>query len=197
MAVYFIQRGEAGPIKIGHTTTDVRKRRDNLQNANAEWLYIRGLMDGDRAVERALHARFKASRLFGEWFSPVPDLVELAAQHFTSDLCVEPRIRSSEHAAPTHIEHFVCDQDLALRVIDAFGGCAKAAQAISTDRCRVSISTVHGWGRNNGIPYWRFTYVLDGAAKAHVVLPRDFVTGTRYLSDLCWPETVTWHREAA
>lgn len=72
--IYFIQVGEAGPIKIGFiegvTMAQVEQRLAFLQTGNAEQLILRGTMPGDLYEERQLHERFADGRLRGEWFHP-------------------------------------------------------------------------------------------------------------------------------
>jgi hypothetical protein len=73
--VYFIGRGEDGPIKIG-IAHDPEKRRIDLQVAVPEELYILAAFRGDIAVERMLHAIFEPDHIRGEWFRRSPALVE-------------------------------------------------------------------------------------------------------------------------
>jgi len=54
LPVYFIQAGDAGPIKIGHTN-DVRKRLSMIQTSAPDHLRLLAVMDGGEAEERALH----------------------------------------------------------------------------------------------------------------------------------------------
>lgn len=77
--VYFIQSGHDGPVKIGISSRP-GKRFEDLQVANPNELRLLGLMFGGRTMEMALHKRFATARLRGEWFSPVPDLMQLIAE---------------------------------------------------------------------------------------------------------------------
>lgn len=72
--VYFIQAGEGGPIKIG-TTTNLPLRIKKLQQAQAEKLVMLALRKGGVITERKYHAKFKAFRKRGEWFSPAPEIL--------------------------------------------------------------------------------------------------------------------------
>lgn len=80
MAVYFVQpeNDSAGPIKIGFSV-DIRKRLQQLNVSNIARLRVLAEMPGTVSDEAALHRRFDAHRLHGEWFSPVPELLELIA----------------------------------------------------------------------------------------------------------------------
>lgn len=77
MSVYFIQRGEAGPIKIGHSGNP-KARLAALKTASDQPLRMIGVMDGGKEAERELHLRFADARLEGEWFSPTEEIVALA-----------------------------------------------------------------------------------------------------------------------
>lgn len=74
--VYFMQeRGNASaPIKIG-ISRDVERRRGELQRAEGVILQVLATMEGTVKDEGALHARFAACRLHGEWFSPAPEIL--------------------------------------------------------------------------------------------------------------------------
>lgn len=83
--VYFIQRGESGPIKIG-TAMNVDKRLTQLQCGNAEHLrvlFAGKTSDGLREVD--LHKKFHRLRMKGEWFKPERELLEFVECLATSD----------------------------------------------------------------------------------------------------------------
>ncbi len=73
--VYFIQAGDSGPIKIG-ISEDIQFRLRELQVASPESLRLLASVEGDRETEKGLHARFSAYWRSGEWFDPVPELLE-------------------------------------------------------------------------------------------------------------------------
>lgn len=75
--VYFIQRGEAGPIKIGQSKNP-KARLASLQTASDQPLRFVAIATGDKQSERELHAKFASARLTGEWFSPTEELIEHA-----------------------------------------------------------------------------------------------------------------------
>jgi hypothetical protein len=77
--IYFIQSEHGGPIKIGRAD-DLAKRLVNLQTSRPDKLVVLATAPGTVQQERDLHARFAAAREKGEWFSPVPDLVQLVAR---------------------------------------------------------------------------------------------------------------------
>lgn len=79
MAVYFVQAGEGGPIKIGFSVR-VDLRLSKIRADNHEPVSLLGVMDGDQEAEVALHARFQRRR--GEWFEfePTADLLDFIAK---------------------------------------------------------------------------------------------------------------------
>jgi hypothetical protein len=95
--VYFVQAGDAGPIKIG-TTDDLRTRVAALQTAHYEELRLLGTTPGGPAIERAWHGRFGDDRLRGEWFRPSVALV-LAIQDAVGVTVGRPNVSEAEHSA--------------------------------------------------------------------------------------------------
>lgn len=77
--VYFIRLGAAGAIKIGKAN-DLKARLASLQTAASDKLHVLGFIPGDLAEEAALHRRFAASRLHGEWFRPSRNLLEYISE---------------------------------------------------------------------------------------------------------------------
>lgn len=78
MAVYFIQAGSDGPVKIGFAA-DVRRRFVKMRTDSPEPLAIIGVEpEGDRAREQELHRLYDADRLQGEWFAPSQNLLRHA-----------------------------------------------------------------------------------------------------------------------
>jgi hypothetical protein len=75
-SVYFMQEGFDGAIKIGWTTNDPERRRDNLQIGNSHQLRLLAIIpDVPQEVEFELHRRFGAAMKRSEWFFPVPELL--------------------------------------------------------------------------------------------------------------------------
>lgn len=80
--VYFIQAGDAGPIKIGFSSK-VDIRIDALQKANAEKLNLLATISGTLIMEAELHQRFAEHRIRGEWFRPAAELLAAIQMTFT------------------------------------------------------------------------------------------------------------------
>ncbi len=83
--VYFVQAGESGPIKIGLSSwRSLWNRIVNLRNSNPEKLHLRRVVQGDRALEYALHGYFDHLRLRtdGEWFRCDEELAALIVGAF-------------------------------------------------------------------------------------------------------------------
>jgi uncharacterized protein YozE (UPF0346 family) len=73
-SVYFVQRGEAGPIKIGFST-DVDARIKELQTGSDERLILLGRVFAGRRVEHAIQQQFKHLWIQGEWYKNDPELL--------------------------------------------------------------------------------------------------------------------------
>lgn len=76
MAVYFIQAGESGPIKIGSSSSPT-DRLKTLQVASPERLRMLLVVDGGAHVEQALHHHFGSTRMSSEWFRPTNGLLAM------------------------------------------------------------------------------------------------------------------------
>lgn len=75
MAIYFVQEGDGGAIKIGFTGGDPWARMASLQTGNSKKLAMLAVAPGGQQEERALHQRFADLRLEGEWFAPDQRLI--------------------------------------------------------------------------------------------------------------------------
>ena len=65
--VYFFQKGRRQVIKIGYSG-DHEERRQNLQAATPDRLRLIATIPGNKAVEAALHRRFREYKVTGEWY---------------------------------------------------------------------------------------------------------------------------------
>ncbi len=78
-SVYFAQAdGKAGLIKIGFSSRPKHRVRQLLTGSAQVVLLC--AVPGSKDDERALHKRFASARVHGEWFNPVPELLELITQ---------------------------------------------------------------------------------------------------------------------
>jgi len=94
MAVYFVQAGEGGPIKIGFAG-DVRRRIAKMQSDCPSLLRVIGVVpDGTEHHEGLFHQRFGASRERGEWFRPSEEILAFASG--LSPLGWQPTMRSGK-----------------------------------------------------------------------------------------------------
>jgi hypothetical protein len=78
LAVYFIQAGVGGPIKIGHAANPFDRLRA-LQTAHYEQLTMLGAFSGGRIEELEIHRRLAGSRIRNEWFTPSEDVMCMIA----------------------------------------------------------------------------------------------------------------------
>lgn len=73
--VYFIQKGEGGPIKIGKSSTP-KVRLQNLQVGSEAPLKILCLFEGSETLEQDLHRKFSHLAMSGEWFIPGQEIYD-------------------------------------------------------------------------------------------------------------------------
>lgn len=81
--VYFVQAESGGPVKIG-VSRKPAKRLAALQTASYDPLRILGILLSGRDgwSEAAMHERFKADRLHGEWFCVSEELNDFVVARF-------------------------------------------------------------------------------------------------------------------
>lgn len=76
--IYFAQESGMGAIKIG-VARSVGVRIENLKVGMPHEVTLLATMDGDREAETEMHCKFAHARIRGEWFRPVPELLEYIA----------------------------------------------------------------------------------------------------------------------
>jgi hypothetical protein len=75
---YFARDERTGLIKIGSTyRMRLMQRMRELETETGSAITLLALKAGDHKIERAYHARFKDSRVHGEWFSPSAELADV------------------------------------------------------------------------------------------------------------------------
>ena len=73
--IYFIQAKGNGPIKIGFTADDPRKRMVKIQS-DCPWpVDLIGAIEGTLSQEKQIHDLLSYFRTQGEWFAPHPKVV--------------------------------------------------------------------------------------------------------------------------
>lgn len=115
--VYYLQHGEAGPIKIGFTAASVYTRIRQLQASAPDELKCLGVEVGDKELEARRHSQFSTIRHRGEWFRPEPALTsflgrkfpgfsqeDLDRDHWRVELV--DRVRSVRGRSQSSIDHF-------------------------------------------------------------------------------------------
>lgn len=76
--MYFVQ-AESGPIKIGFTTKRMPGRLQELQCGSHETLRVLAAVESTPDEEKRTHDMFVHLRIRGEWFRPLPELLEFIA----------------------------------------------------------------------------------------------------------------------
>lgn len=77
--IYFVRRGQDGPIKIGFAL-DPRVRIRALQTASPEPLLVLGLVPGGSSREAEIHRQLREYRINREWFAPAREVFALLSQ---------------------------------------------------------------------------------------------------------------------
>lgn len=129
MAIYFVQAGDNGPVKIGFAK-DPHTRFNKIQSDNAERLTMVALFDGHVADEAALHEKFAPHHLAREWFSPavLDDLASVQLPRM-------PLARTKKERAQFKRD---LGKSLTLRdVISIAGGCVQLSRALGIDHTAV------------------------------------------------------------
>lgn len=164
--VYFFQSGESGPIKIG-VTNNIRRRRDMIQTGAVERIVNLGSYAGDKAEETALHVRFAAHRIRGEWFRPADELLEWIGE------TVEREVKASEHPIVDHpLRRWRKRQCITLRdVAKMIGLSAAALSRYETGSRKPPAKHIPALVRVTGIParefrpdIWELLYGRDQVA---------------------------------
>lgn len=82
-SIYFIQEGREGAIKIGWTSNDPHRRRDNLQIGNSHDLHLIGIVPNvEKGAEASWHLRLAAHRKRSEWFYPTEEVMAAVRAQF-------------------------------------------------------------------------------------------------------------------
>lgn len=101
--IYFIQAVTGdGLVKIGYSAMGVMTRARTVQNSSPVPLRVLGWTLGTLEEEAHLHQRFSSAHAYGEWFTPEPELLALAASYdngFDIPLPGIKRYRSEEDKA--------------------------------------------------------------------------------------------------
>jgi len=74
--IYFIQEGNYGNVKIGHTDRDVYERIKEFETGNSSELKLIIQIYGDKNLEKELHYKFEKYRVKGEWFEYSSEIKE-------------------------------------------------------------------------------------------------------------------------
>lgn len=77
--VYFARADGAEEIKIG-TSTQLARRIHALEISSRSKITVLATVVGSYKVEAWIHDRFRRARVMGEWFLPVPELLEYIAE---------------------------------------------------------------------------------------------------------------------
>lgn len=106
--VYFIQCGDAGPIKIGYSKHESAENRLTVaQVYNPFLLTLLCVMPGGRRKEAELHECFSKFQILGEWFSSNEDLLKIIASQKYLGLTT----KDFQRVGPAHNNHYAWQGD--------------------------------------------------------------------------------------
>lgn len=125
--VYFIQADENGPIKIGFTADDPKRRLSQLQTGNASALKLLGAIKGTAVQERQFHTALSEWRLQGEWFEPHPTVLATVQNALSAE--------EQQHAVPClHCSFCLrCQDDVSVLVAGPAGNICDECVEISAE----------------------------------------------------------------
>lgn len=177
--IYFIQRGDDGPIKIGQANNPYRRRHD-LQISSPEPLAVRAMFLTPHATdEKQLHREFKDEHIAGEWFRPSERLLALMASYGALPARVEcegaerQNLRQSRdeiwEAAVKHDPRVAEICERAARVKDC-GGSKFCATEVWHQDLKPELQRMASW--NAGNPLFRSAKFFDAVfARVWRVMP--------------------------
>lgn len=149
--VYFVQIEGGGPIKIGLTTSDPRRRHKGLKTGCPWPTVLLGAIPGGRDDERKLHQELIEFRMEGEWFSPHPDVLAAIDGALASPLAWRPARRQPKHDHP--IAHYRAANGVTLHELAKRSGFSVAALSrIESGSLKPSAQRMGALSRVTGIP---------------------------------------------
>jgi DNA-binding transcriptional regulator YdaS (Cro superfamily) len=152
MAVYFVQAGEAGPIKIGYAA-DVSRRLTKMQaDCPIKLRIVSTIPAGSRVTEKALHSSLSPHLIFGEWFEPAGPVT--AAAEAAEPWVGRPRKRRTK-----------ADHGLEAAVAAA-GGVGALAKVLG-----IASPSLSGWKRVPAERVIQIERLLGGAVSRHTMRP--------------------------
>ncbi len=118
MPVYFIQAGDAGPIKIGYSA-EPRARLRDLQQKHYEELKLIAAREGCTGVEKAMHKALAQHHIRHEWYRPHADVFRMAF-----DLLAPLGLEISRHAFTELWKNHPADAAISGRPLHPLGHCS-------------------------------------------------------------------------
>lgn len=156
MAVYFIQSGGNGPVKIGKSI-DPEARLRSLQTSHATELTLIRVVGGGHAAESWLHKRYDKLRIRGEWFAHDPSMLTISVPVLE---CRGPKVKQK---SSNPVSDF----------IDALGGTSAVARL-----CDVGKSAVSNWRAAERIPARFGLFFFRVCEDRDIAFSQDWFEGT-------------------
>jgi DNA-binding Xre family transcriptional regulator len=166
--IYFIQAKGDGPIKIGTTGHDPRKRMVKIQS-DCPWpVKLIGAISGTAAQEKQIHLVLSRFRTQGEWFDPHPIVLAAVSEalRYGEALAIETKAAKHTHA----LSEYRTQKKLSLRDLGKITGLSAATiSRFETGRKRPSANALARICGATGIsgaslrPDWAVIFATDAA----------------------------------
>jgi hypothetical protein len=175
-AIYAIQVGEDGPIKVG-ATANLQRRLSNLQCSSPTPLRLVDSLPFQKGLERRLHNHLRGHHVRGEWFRSAPDVVAAfdRVRAGGAKALASPKPRRSFRRPRKNMT--ITPLSVVDSIFTAFDPNGAGSTKIS-EATGWPISTIHSWKTARSIPEWRRENLLEAAYREGVQLSPEAI---RYL----------------
>jgi len=144
--IYFAQDSASCNIKIGYTgNEDVEQRIRALQTGCPSPLILLGSAEGSKEAEAELHDRFADARLNGEWFRPVPELIQFIISRVAISHAVRA-VRDSMNALHDEDQRLACIRTRNEQAIEILAELRQQGRTVEYDADRDKILVRPGPG---------------------------------------------------
>ncbi len=152
--IYFIQVDGDGPIKIGITRHDPRKRMVKIQS-DCPWpVRLLGTIKGDVEQEATIHRQLGQFKIQGEWFHPVEQVVAAVQSAIKSSESVHFPKKKKEPKYNHPLCKYRCENGLTLKDIAVMVGVEHASLSrIESGRQNPSAELASRIAKATGIPF--------------------------------------------
>lgn len=146
--IYFVQAGDGGPIKVGFTN-NIERRFSSATTDNPADLKILGVCSGTSRYEKALHARFHAHHVRGEWFADCSEIREFIGKNCTAHAV--PAGSQKKRLSPITADHKTFQKIVADEFQTIISGDPRTARELA-ELIGVSYRTIENYRLGETVP---------------------------------------------